>query len=181
MYPADRLLPDEIEVHRLDDSPPPDFDCGRVAQNVFLHRFARRDQQEWLSCTYLHYTKGICVAYATVCMDALALGTREKPKTITYKYVSALKLAQLGVDRRFQGLGLGREVIADVIALARDAATRYGCRYLTLDAQPDLVAWYKGHGFVINKLQQKQKIEAAAGRAGPEPLTVSMRFDLREV
>jgi ribosomal protein S18 acetylase RimI-like enzyme len=92
-----------------------------------------------------------------------------------------LKLAQLGVDQRFQGLGLGREVIADVVALAREAALRVGCRYVSLDAHPDLVGWYERHGFVVNKLHQKERIAAASGNADPTRLAVSMRFDLRAV
>jgi GNAT superfamily N-acetyltransferase len=171
-------LPDQIVVRRLDEFPPAGFDCGRDAQNRFLRDSALRDQQEWLSCTYLHYVHGICAAFATVCMDSLPLGTREKPKSVRYKYVSALKLAQLGVDRRFQGLGIGREVIADVVALARLAAVAYGCRYVTLDAQPELVGWYQAHGFVINKLQQSQRIQALGGRGAGE-IPVSMRLDLR--
>ena len=178
MYPDGPSL-DPVVVHRLAGEPPPDFDCGRATQNQFLYEFAAQDQYEWLSCTYLHFLQGICVAYATVCMDSLPLGTREKPRSIRYRYVSALKLAQLGVDQRFQGLGLGREVIADVVALAREAAVRVGCRYVSLDAHPDLVGWYEGHGFVVNKLHQKERIAAAAGKSDPAHLAVSMRFDLR--
>jgi GNAT superfamily N-acetyltransferase len=111
-------------------------------------------------------------------MDALPLGSREKSGNIPYKYVSALKLAQFGVDRRFQRRGLGREVIADVVELARQAAARYGCRYLTLAAQPDLVRWYASHGFQVNKLHQRQRIEAASTRE-PADIPVSMRLDLR--
>lgn len=181
MYPNEPSLADEIVVHKLDGDPPPEFDCGRAAQNQFLRDLALRDQEEWLSCTYLHYLSGICVAYATVCMDAIPLGTREKPRGVRYKDISALKLAQLGVDKRFQRLGLGREVIADVVDLAQQAATQYGCRYLTLDARPELVPWYAKHGFSINKLHQKQRIEAVAGKVDTAALTVSMRLDLRAV
>jgi GNAT superfamily N-acetyltransferase len=178
MYPSRSSL-NEAVVHRLEDVPPPGFDCGREAQNEFLYEFAAHDQYEWVSCTYLHFLQGICVAYATVCMDTLPLGTREKPRSIRYRSVGALKLAQLGVDRRFHGHGLGREVIADVVALAHEAAARIGCRYVSLDAHPDLVGWYERHGFVVNKLHQKERIAAAAGNADPAHLAVSMRFDLR--
>lgn len=180
MYP-DRSSLDEVAVHRLEDEPPLGFDCGRAAQNEFLYEFAALDQDEWVSCTYLHFLQGICVAYATVCMDSLPLGTREKPRSIRYRNVSALKLAQLGVDRRFQGLGLGREVIADVVALAREAASHVGCRYVSLDAHPDPVGWYERHGFVVNRLHQRERIAATAGKADPAHLAVSMRFDLRAV
>lgn len=113
-------------------------------------------------------------------MDALVLGTREKPSALRYKNLAALKLAQLGVDHAFQHRGIGLTVVGDVIMLALDEAQRVGCRYVTLDAQPDLVGWYEGQGFEINRLIQNQRIAAAAGRSADE-IPVSMRFDLREV
>lgn len=181
MFLNEPYFANQVVVRRLDGEPPLDFDCGRVAQNQFLYNSAARDQGEWISCTYLHFLRGICVAYATVCMDSLPLGTREKPRSIRYKYIGALKLAQLGVDRRVQGRGLAREVIADVVALAQDAAVRIGCRYVSIDAQPDLVGWYERHGFVVNKLHQKEKLAAAGGTIDPAHMTVSMRLDLRDV
>ena len=115
-----------------------------------------------------------------VCMDGLQLGSREKPRELHYRNIAALKLAQFGVDHAFQGQGIGSAIISDVIKLALDEAQRVGCRYVTLDAHPDLVKWYERHGFAVNKAMQKQRIAAAAGR-NPDQVPVSMRFDLREV
>lgn len=169
---------DEITRRRLDDSVLPAFDCGRDEQNRFLHEWAWRDQDEWLSTTHLYFVRGILVAYATVAASSVVLGTREKPQPVRHKSIGALKLLQLGVDRHFQGRGLANVVIADVISLARILSRRAGCRYLTLDAKPDLTGWYETRGFRINKIEQKQRIEAMAGERPLEELAVSMRFDL---
>jgi ribosomal protein S18 acetylase RimI-like enzyme len=92
-----------------------------------------------------------------------------------------MKLAQLGVHRAFQGMGLGRTVVADVVEFARDEASRVGCRYVTLDAQPDLVGWYESLGFERNILRQDQRMQTAlAHRRDPASIPVSMRFDLRK-
>lgn len=178
MLPDDSFSFSEIVAYPLAGEPPPGFDCGRETQNRFLYECAWRDQQERVSSTWLYYAKGLFIAYATVCLDAIPLGTREKPRTIRYKYIGALKLAQLGVDRRFHGSGLGTEVVADILDGARQAPVRFTCRYVTVDAQPDLVGWYGRRGFVINKLLQKQRLEAVAGKRDPADLAVSMRFDL---
>jgi len=94
--------------------------------------------------------------------------------------VSAIKLVQLGVRRAFQGGGIGRLAVADVLALARGISLRVGCRYVTLDAQPDLVGWYDSQGFRRNIYRQEQRIRDAVehGR-DPGTIAVSMRFDLR--
>lgn len=68
-----------------------------------------------------------------------------------------------------------------MIALARKTAKEIGCRYVTLDSQPDLVAWYEFHGFRTNYLRQAERIlDALMHGREPERIAVSMRFDLRE-
>ena len=169
-----------LSMRKLDGDLPPGFDCGRESQTRFLYDYAWHDQRQRVSTTYLYQAAGLLAAYATVCMDAISLGSRERPSAIRYQEIGALKLAQLGVDRLFQGRGYGAMAVASVIALAIELSQRAGCRYVTLDAKPDLVEWYQSLGFEINQLKQKQRIEAAAGR-NPDEIPVSMRFDLREV
>jgi ribosomal protein S18 acetylase RimI-like enzyme len=165
--PAEEAISlDDLVIRKLDGPPPLGFDCGRDMQNQFLYERAWEDQRERLSVTYLYFVKGMFAAYATICMDSLELGTREKVFKIRYKYVSALKVAQLGVHRAFQGMGLGRLVVADMIAFAQEQAENVGCRYLSLDAQPDLVGWYEAQGFKRNKLMERASH------------SVSMRFDI---
>ncbi|HEX6041198.1 GNAT family N-acetyltransferase [Longimicrobium sp.] len=130
--------------------------------------------------TYLYYAKGVFAAFATACMTSFVLGTREKPRSIPYKVVSALLLAQLGVDRRFQGCGLGSELVADFNQFARELSASVGCRYVILDAQPDLVPWYEKQGFATNQAMQRQRIDAwTAENRDMATLSVSMRLDLR--
>ncbi|HEU0302017.1 MAG TPA: GNAT family N-acetyltransferase [Longimicrobium sp.] len=170
---------EDLVSRKLDEPLPPPLDCGREMQNRFLRECAWRDQQEMVSVTYIYFATGIPVAFATVSMDTVQLGSRERPKSIPYRSIGAVKLLQLGVDRPFQGIGLGGQVLEDLVALAREGSKRHGCRYLTLDAQPDLVGWYQEQGFVINRVAQKQRVEAAIASGRPvEELAVSMRFDL---
>ena len=178
--PAPQGIPlDDLTVHVLDGPPEWGFDCGRADQTEFLYERAWEDQQALLSVTYLYYLSGILAAYATVCMDALPLSRRERGE-VRYQEVGALKLAQLGVHRSFQGRGLGRFLVADIIGRAHTVATRVGCRYVTLDSQPDMVSWYEELGFKRNQLHQDQRVQNAVvhGR-DPEKIAVSMRFDLR--
>lgn len=176
--PASRF--EELTVRKLDGVPPPGFDCLRDAQNRFFYEGAWPEQRQRLTTTYVYYAGDAPAAYMAVCMDGVQLGTREKPRALHYRNIAALKLAQLGVDQAYQGQGIASSIIVQVIKLALDEAQRVGCRYVTLDAHPDLVGWYQSLGFEINKAMQKQRISAAAGR-DPSEIPVSMRFDLREV
>jgi ribosomal protein S18 acetylase RimI-like enzyme len=175
------ITSDELVVRVMDGPPERGFDCGRADQTNFLYDRAWDDQQAQLSVTYLYYFRGILAAYATVCMDSLPLGRGERDATVRYGEVGAMKLAQLGVHRSFQGMGLGRIVVGDIVEFARGEASRVGCRYLTLDAQPDLVGWYQSLGFQRNVQRQDQRVQnAIAHRRDPDLIAVSMRFDLRK-
>lgn len=172
---------DDVVIQVLRGPPEAGFDCGRDDQTRFLYERAWADQQAQLSVTYLYYVKGILAAYATVCMDALPLGRKERGLAVRYQEVAALKLAQLGVHLGFQGAGIGRRVVADVIGFARDEASRVGCRYVTLDSQPELVRWYEERGFKRNELRQEKRVlDAVRHRREPAQIAVSMRFDLRD-
>jgi GNAT superfamily N-acetyltransferase len=171
---------DDLLVGKLEGAPPPGFDCGRDTQTRFLYEYAWHDQRQRVSTTYLYQTAGTLAAYITVCMDAVPLGRRERPAAIRFQDIPALKLAQLGVHLSLQGRGYGAMAVAGVIAMAIALSRYAGCRYVILDAKPDLVEWYRGLGFEVNTLKQKQRIAAAAGR-NPDEIPVSMRFDLREV
>lgn len=166
---------------KLRDPVPPILDCGREEQNEHLRLRAWEDQEQRLSTTYLLDHFGEVAGYVTVCMDSLPLTRRERGFTIRYQNVSALKLAQLGIDLRFQGRGLGTRAVGIVTRLAQRVGEQVGCRYLTIDAQRDLVTWYEGIGFKPNELRQQQRIaEAIQHRREPEAIPVSMRLDLRE-
>jgi len=170
---------DAIDVERLEGPPPGTFDCGREEQNRHLHDQAWQNQQKRLSTTSLLTVHGMPAAFVTVCMDALPLSRQERGTTIPYRWVGSLKLAQLGVDQRFQGAGLGRWAVSLAIQLAYDVGQHVGCRYVTLDAQPDLESWYGAQGFVRNELhQQQRKDDAVLHRRDPERIPISMRFDL---
>ena len=173
---------EDLEVLLLDGEPPVGFDCGREEQNVFLYERAWKDQRRRLSATRLFFIKGMFAAYATTLADAVDLGTREKDSDVPFTAVPALKIAQLAVEKRFAGCGLGRLLVGYVFDYAGRIGREVGCRYVTVDARPELESWYASLGFVRNKLMQKRKLERAkeAGRDA-SAVTVSMRFDLLEL
>jgi GNAT superfamily N-acetyltransferase len=170
----------DLDIQRLDGSPPSRFDCGRPEQNEFLHRHAWLDQLQFASTTYLVYVDGIVAAYAAVCMESVHLARDERDPKIRFAQVGSVKLAQLGVHLSFQGRGIGGRVVDFVVQLARRYSANVACRYVTVDAKPDLVGWYDQLGFLRNRLQQERRIqEARTHRRDPEGIAVSMRFDLK--
>jgi hypothetical protein len=70
---------------------------------------------------------------------------------------------------------MGSFLLAYAGMTARKVGREVGVRYVTVDAKPDIEAWYSRHGFVRNKVVQKRRAEA---RPEDDGLPVSMRFDL---
>jgi GNAT superfamily N-acetyltransferase len=179
--PGTPWVRDDIEAHVIDGQPPLGFDCGREAQNTFLYARAWRDAKVGVSVTHLLFIKGLLASYVTLMMDSVALARDEKPKGVTWRTVPALKIAQLAVDRRFTGHGVGKFVVGYVVAYARRVRTVVGCRLVTLDAEPELIGWYESLGFRANHEEQayRERVAVEMGRDAAR-LPVSMRFDLRE-
>jgi GNAT superfamily N-acetyltransferase len=170
-----------LRAERLEEPPPYSFDCGREEQNQHLHERAASDQENRVSATYLLERDGLAAVYVTVCMDSLPLARSERGPGVRHGQVGSLKLAQLGVDLRFQGMGLGKDAVGFVVRLAQRVGDQVGCRYVTVDAKPDLVEWYATQGFKKNQLRQQQRIaEAIQYGRDPSRIPVSMRFDLRD-
>lgn len=167
------------DVRKLDGPPAPGFDCGHPEQNAYFYDRAWNDQQENVAVTYCYYVENTLAAYATVLMDGLSLAFRERGVRIGYETVGATKLAQLGVDLRFQGRRLGDRIIADVTGLASQLSGRVGCRFVTVDARPGLESWYQTRLFKPNKLMQKRRIQFALEKQrDPQRLPISMRLDI---
>lgn len=173
---------DDLEARILEAPPPAGFDCGAEEQNRFLHQRAWADQGKGISVTHLVYIKGIPAAYVTLMNDRIRLGSREKPRGVSYQLVPAVKIAQLGVDEAFGGHGLGRFMVGYAVENARAFRAVIGCRHVTLDSQPHLVRWYEEMGFKRSIEEQSYRAQLAAERNRPlDDLPVSMRFDLRDL
>jgi len=172
----------DVEARVIAGQPPAGFDCGRDAQNEFLYRRAWRDAKAGVSVTHFFIVRGFLAAYVTLMMDRIALGPEEKPKGVSWRLVPALKIAQLATDLRFAGHGLGRTLVSFAIEYARGIRTGIGCRFVTLEAEPDLVGWYGSLGFESSVEEQAaRRAHAVATGRDPDALPVTMRFDLRSV
>jgi GNAT superfamily N-acetyltransferase len=75
-------------------------------------------------------------------------------------------LAQLAVDRRFSGKGLGHAFVSEAFKIALRVADDVGCRCIIADAYRDLVDWYARYGFIA--------LEGAA-ESGPQRMFLDIR------
>ena len=174
------MLRDHEPLFRLLDGPVTEhFDCGSPAQSNFYLNDAWNHQQQRLSKTFVMYYKGMKAGFVSMAPSEIQLGKKERPPELPFATLPALKVVQMGVNRPFQGLGLGRALVD--YAIARALGTEEAFAYVILDSRPQIVGFYEKLGFVINEAATKKKRDDATqhGR-DPAQATVSMRFDLRE-
>lgn len=116
------------------------------------------------------------VCYFSLAADSIRLKTEEKeesglPRLHDYP---ALKLARLATNEEFQNHGFGTKALEWTVGLAQHFNDDHrhdglGCRFVTVDAYPQSIGFYKKFGFVEN-------VEGA----GKKRANVSLRYDVLE-
>ena len=72
----------------------------------------------------------------------------------------------MGVDKKYQGKGIGLSLIKMVFKLALEQKEKVGCIGVVVDAKEDAVAFYKKLGFI--------ELDAKKGRVKSYPMPVLM-------
>ena len=116
-----------------------DFDCGSEAQTRWLRRVARTAQAARTAVVYVVTPEGedlvvgfYALAAASVTHEASSHRLRHAAGRTP---IPVVLLARLGVDRRFQGQGLGAALVKDAMVRALAAAGTIGARALLIHAE----------------------------------------------
>lgn len=126
------------------------FDCGHVALNQFLQRYALVNQKANSAQTYV-----CCDSELVVGFYSLAVGSVEPsaaPSRVTKGLarhpVPAMILARLAVDTQHQHQGLGAALLKDALLRTAQAADIAGIRCLLVHAKDDAARrWYENWEF----------------------------------
>lgn len=153
------------------------FESGSLAQDRFIREFAWQNQERHhLGVTYVAVddaTRGV-LGFVTLVAGEITPDLRAAsgaPRAFGGR-IPALRIGCLAVDRRVQGRGLGRELLAHAVAVALHQSATVGCAALAVDAHPDAVAFYRRVGFRAVGL-----LEGASG-ARPRPVPMVMPLGL---
>lgn len=143
----ERLTP-EHDVRR--------FDCGNDDLNDFLQSDALGYQDQHLAGVWVVFRRRTLVAFFSMSADAIPLDKAEpQPDGCLGKDIRtypALKVGRLATQTAHQGIGIGSEILRTCIGTALELRDNHvGCRFVTVDANPDKVDWYLKRGFERNK------------------------------
>ena len=129
------------------------FDCGDDEVNRFLREQALQDHEKDMSRTMVLINDESdptrIIGYHTLAMRQVRQEDIPKDKPKIKRSIPVVLLGQLGVDRAFQGRGLGDLLLMDAQARVDEISRRTGIRAMMLDARNErLTTWYEQHDFV---------------------------------
>jgi GNAT superfamily N-acetyltransferase len=130
------------------------FDCGDPAMNDFLQRYARQGHESGASKTFLAIDSAdnrTILGFYSLAPGALAYAdTPEILRSGLARHdVPGFRLARLATDLRWQGRGLGGQLLGAAARRCLRAAAEVGGVVLNIDAKNDRAArWYASYGAV---------------------------------
>jgi len=153
------------------------FDCGDEALNEFLRRYARKSHERGGAKTFLAIEDAGDTILGFYSLSPASVDYARTPEILrrglARHEVPGFRLARLAVDRRFQGQGIGGQLLLAAGKRCLWAAAEVGGVVLVIDAKNKGVAgWYAGYGAVplldapLSLLLPLATIEAALRKAG---------------
>jgi GNAT superfamily N-acetyltransferase len=135
------------------------FNCGKAPLDDWLRRFALTNQQNDSARTYVVLRDGRVAGYYS--LSAGAVRREESParigKGLAKHPIGVILLARLAVDRSERGRGLGKQLLADALLRAVNAADEIGARAVLVHAIDEEAAnFYEKFGFERSPLEPKQ-------------------------
>ncbi|VVN96810.1 GNAT family N-acetyltransferase [Pseudomonas fluorescens] len=152
-----------------------DFDCGLAMMDEYYKSSLKRA----LKSENIRGIGAINPASEVVGFGTLTLGhidrTLAKPaiqKSNLPSQLPVVRMVMFGVDRRYQGLGIGQEILRHTFIQAAKVHNEVPIRGLYLDAAPNAVSYYESLGF--------QSLSGPDVRGGV-PMLVSVEPILRAI
>ncbi len=147
----------DIKIETIDKPHPRDaFDCGIDQLNAFLNKYARQNQKNNISKTYVAIPNGEknIIGYYTITsghIDFDALPPNNKHPSYP---VSIARIARLAVDLKSHGQGIGGYLLYDALTKIKAASEIIGIYAVVVDAKETSKSFYTNYGFI--NLQKSQ-------------------------
>lgn len=151
------------------------FDSGQPSLDRWLAQQARQSMESRDAVTYLLVDEdrdpGVIAGY--YCLSSGEVVREAAPEAMAKRApdsIPAVRMGRLAVDRRYQGQGLGAELLSEALTGAVNAGGLIGARVMLVDAIDDAaLAFYKRFGFErspIHELQVLYDLRVVAASAG---------------
>ena len=186
-------LLEQSQLHRLTSAINlENFNCTNSDLNEFLKKDALPYQEELLGVTYLFVLNkkpNDILCFFTISNDGLKLApvSNSTQKKIKKKFprvkhrmdYPSVKIGRLGVDEKYNGSGLGSDLLDFIKDWFTDGQNKTGCRFLLVDAYntPRVLAFYQKNNFDFLMTEESEAL--LYNKKISELKTRLMFFDLK--
>ncbi len=126
------------------------FCCGVQLVDDWVCARAREAEKHGTAVVYAVYSDGVLAGVYSLCSHSVARAEvqggwlkRNSPESIP-----AILLGMLGVDVRFQGMGLGASLLGDALRRSLSVSKQIGAKALLVDPIDDIArGFYRKYGF----------------------------------
>lgn len=132
-----------------------DFSCGKEMLDNYLHKQANQDIKRKLSACFVikESESDLIKGYYTLSNNSipLELVPNEIRKKLpgSYKTIPTTLLGRLAIDNRFQGQGIGKLVLVDVLKRSYELSKTIGSFAVVVDPiDDDAERFYDKYGFI---------------------------------
>ena len=151
-------MAEKLQIRKLkEDSVLKPFDCGDDDLNDFFLNDAKRYQKHRLAVTYFEEKEEITMFFFSLRNDRISANDTTKwnklgrnipndKRTRKGSYPS-VKIGRLGIDKNFQGKGIGIEVMDIIKNFIGFSNYPTGAKFLTVDAYKGSIKYYEKNGF----------------------------------
>jgi len=126
------------------------FDCNNEMINRFVYKSLKKRVKKHLSQAYILLENERFIGFYTLDTFSIAKENFElenKPSGLP-PIVPVVKLSMLGIDKSYQGQGLGKRLLRDMFLKVYQISKLAGCIGIYLLAEKDAIPFYESLGFV---------------------------------
>ena len=152
------------------------FSCGDIEIDYFFQKYAGQNQfKHYIGTTYVATDEKEIFGFVTVSSGSLSrdeLPANLQKRVPNYP-LPILHIVRVGVDKRYQKRGLGKELIFSAFKLALEQQKSVGCIGVVVDAKEGAIAFYQRLGFM--------KLEVIRGLSKAKPAPIPMFLPIQTI
>ena len=125
------------------------FDCGNETLNEYLQKYAKQNEKNHLSRTYILEDEECILGYVTLCNTQI--DAKEMPPNYSKlpKYpIPGVKIARLAVDVKHQRNHIGKALLTFAFKQIILVSASVGIKVIVVDAKEKSRQFYEKYGFI---------------------------------
>lgn len=126
------------------------FDCGNDILNRFIKQLASQIIKRQEAVIYVSHENGRVIGFYTLSADKIQKSDSpdELKNQSPHTAIPCILIGRLAVDKNYQGMGIGIDLLAHALRRAKRTAELIGVAFVIVDAKDEQAkSFYQSYGF----------------------------------